>query len=52
MIGPVIAQGYRDGCKVLKDFLAYESTRPRRETRRVVRLSAERLEGNFRTVSP
>jgi predicted acylesterase/phospholipase RssA len=51
MIGPVIVQGYRDGCKVLKDFFAYESTRPGRETRRVVRLSAERIEGNFKTAA-
>jgi predicted acylesterase/phospholipase RssA len=48
IVGPVIVQGYRDACKVLKEFLDYESARPPRESRRVVRLSAERPEGNFR----
>lgn len=48
IISPVIVQGYRDACKVLKGFLDYESTRPRRESRRVIRLAAERPEGNFR----
>lgn len=48
IIGPVIVQGYRDACKVLPKFLDYESVRPPRESRRTVRLSAERAEGNFR----
>lgn len=47
IISPVIIQGYRDTCKVLKEFLAYEAVRPSRESRRVVRLSAEKPEGNF-----
>ena len=47
IISPVIVQGYRDACKVLKEFLIYEAQRPPRESRRVVRLSAERPEGNF-----
>jgi len=51
IISPVIVQGYRDGCKVLKEFLTYESARPSRESRRVVRLSAERPEGNFRVIA-
>ena len=51
IISPVIVQGYRDGCKVLKEFLTYESARPPRESRRVVRLSAERPEGNFRMIA-
>jgi predicted acylesterase/phospholipase RssA len=46
---PVILQGYRDATKVLLEFLDYEATRPARESRRVVRLAAERMEGNFRT---
>jgi len=52
IIGPVIVQGYKDACKVLKDFLAYEAARPPRESRRVVRLAAERPEGNFRATKP
>src|SRR5215471_13411485 len=51
IIGPVIVQGYRDACRVLKDFLAYEGARPPRESRRVVRLAAERSEGNFRVIA-
>ncbi|HEY6253147.1 MAG TPA: patatin-like phospholipase family protein [Candidatus Angelobacter sp.] len=47
IICPVIIQGYRDACKVLKEFLMYEAQRPSRESRRVVHLSAERPEGNF-----
>lgn len=47
IISPVIIQGYLDGGKVLKEFLAYEGQRPARESRRVVHLSAERPEGNF-----
>ena len=49
IIGSVIVQGYKDATRVIQDFLQYESTRPPRESRRVVRLSAERLEGNFHT---
>jgi predicted acylesterase/phospholipase RssA len=48
IVGPVIVQGYRDAETVLTDFLGYESTRPRRESRRLIRLAAERPEGNFR----
>jgi len=48
IVGPVIVQGYCDAETVLKDFLNYESTRPRRESRRAIRLAAERPEGNFR----
>lgn len=44
---PVIEHGYRDAMKVLLDFLSYEEKRPSRESRRVVRLTAERMEGNF-----
>jgi hypothetical protein len=44
----VIVQGYKDTTKVIREFLEYERTRPPRESRRVVRLTAERLEGNFR----
>lgn len=51
IISPVIVQGYRDACKVLKEFLNYESARPPRESRRAVRLSAERPEGNFRVTT-
>lgn len=51
IIGPVIVQGYCDACKVLQDFLDYESTRPPRESRRVVRLAAERTEGNFKVTA-
>jgi predicted acylesterase/phospholipase RssA len=48
VLGPVIVQGYKDAISVIRDFLEYESERPPRESRRVVRLTAERLEGNFR----
>lgn len=51
IIGPVIVQGYRDARKVLRDFLDYESARPSRESRRPVRLAAERLEGNFKIIA-
>jgi predicted acylesterase/phospholipase RssA len=49
IISPVIVQGYRDACNVVKEFLKYEITRPPRESRRVVRLAAERFQGNFHT---
>src|SRR5260370_38043866 len=52
IIGPVIVQGYKDATRVLRHFLDYESTRPTRESRRVVRLAAERPEGNFRLTTP
>lgn len=52
IIAPVIVQGYKDATKVIRDFLQYELTRPARESRRVVRLAAERLEGNFRAAVP
>src|SRR5215831_16335821 len=48
IIGPVIVQGYKDATRVLREFLDYECDRPTRESRRVVRLAAERPEGNFR----
>lgn len=48
IIGPVIVQGYKDAIPVILQFLEYEATCPDRESRRVVRLAAERLEGNFR----
>jgi hypothetical protein len=34
---------------VLLEFLDYEVKRPARESRRVVRLTAERMEGNYRS---
>jgi hypothetical protein len=40
-------QGYKDAIKVIEEFLDYEAARPPRESRRMVRLSAERVEGNF-----
>jgi hypothetical protein len=45
--GPIIVQGYKDAMEVIEDFLKYEAERPARESRRVVRLAAERMEGNF-----
>ena len=48
IIGPVIVQGYRDAMCVLPKFLEYEAARPTPETKQVVRLAAERPEGNFR----
>jgi len=45
--GPIIVQGYKDAIKVIEEFLDYEAARPPRESRRMVRLSAERVEGNF-----
>ena len=47
IIGPIIVQGYRDARRTIHDFLQYERSRPARESRRLVRLSAERPEGNF-----
>lgn len=49
IVGPLIVQGYRDATRVIREYLAYEMERPLRESRRVVHLSAERLEGNFHT---
>jgi predicted acylesterase/phospholipase RssA len=49
IIGPIIVQGYKDAIRVIEEFLAYEAGRPPRESRRVVRLAAERTEGNFHT---
>jgi hypothetical protein len=48
IIAPVIVQGYKDSTRVIREFLHYESNRPPSESRRVVRLAAERPEGNFR----
>jgi predicted acylesterase/phospholipase RssA len=48
IIAPVIVQGYKDATKVVLEFLEYEAARPPRESRRVVHLAAERMEGNFR----
>jgi hypothetical protein len=48
IVGPVIVQGYRDAAEVIQEFWKYELTCPPRESRRVVRLAAERPEGNFR----
>lgn len=47
VIAPIIVQGYKDAGRVIQEFFDYERTRPTRESRRVVKLSAERLEGNF-----
>jgi predicted acylesterase/phospholipase RssA len=49
IIAPVIVQGYKDATRVIQDFLDYETARPTRESRRVVRLAVEKPEGNFRT---
>jgi predicted acylesterase/phospholipase RssA len=48
IIAPVIVQGYKDAMPVIQQFLEYEAACPPRESRRVVRLAAERVEGNFR----
>lgn len=48
IVAPIIVQGYRDAGRVIEQFLEYEASRPARESRRAVRLSAERPEGNFR----
>jgi hypothetical protein len=50
ILSPVIIQGYRDACKVIEEFLEYELTRPAADSRRVVRLEAERPEGDFYTM--
>jgi predicted acylesterase/phospholipase RssA len=47
IVSPIIVQGYRDASTVIQQFLEYECVRPARESRRVVRLAAERPEGNF-----
>ena len=48
IVAPIIVQGYRDAGRVIQQFLDYETSRPARESRRMVRLAAERPEGNFR----
>jgi len=50
IVRPVIVQGYRDAGKVIQEFLEYEAARPARESRRVVRLAAERPEGDYYTM--
>jgi hypothetical protein len=47
IVSPIIVQGYKDARKVIRQFMDYESTCPPRESRRLVRLAAERPEGNF-----
>jgi hypothetical protein len=47
IISPIIVQGYRDAGAVIQQFLDYEISCPPRESRRVVRLAAERPEGNY-----
>jgi len=48
IVAPMIVQGYRDATHVIQQFWEYECACPSRESRRVVRLAAERPEGNFR----
>jgi predicted acylesterase/phospholipase RssA len=48
IIGPIIVQGYKDARRIIEEFFSYERTRPARDTRRSVKLAAERLEGNYR----
>ncbi|HEU4413146.1 MAG TPA: patatin-like phospholipase family protein [Candidatus Angelobacter sp.] len=48
IVSPIIIQGYRDAGPVIQQFLEYEAGRPSSESRRSVRLAAERLEGNYR----
>jgi hypothetical protein len=48
LIAPIILQGYRDATRVLLQYLSYEAVRPARESKQIVKLAAERPEGNFR----
>ncbi len=48
IVSPIILQGYRDARAVIHNFLAYEMSRPARDSRQIVRLAVERPEGNFR----
>ena len=47
IISPIIVQGYRDAGAVIQQFLDYEISCPPRESRRAVRLAAERPEGDY-----
>jgi hypothetical protein len=47
IVSPIIVQGYRDAGAVIQQFLDYEISCPPRESRRMVRLAAERPEGNY-----
>jgi predicted acylesterase/phospholipase RssA len=47
IISPIIVQGYRDAGSIIQKFFEYEASCPPRDSRRVVRLAAEQLEGNF-----
>jgi predicted acylesterase/phospholipase RssA len=47
IVSPIIVQGYKDARKVIRQFMDYESSCPPRASRRLVRLAAERPEGNF-----
>jgi hypothetical protein len=51
IVAPVIVRGYEDAGAVIESFFDYESARPARESRQVVRLAAERPEGNFRVTT-
>jgi predicted acylesterase/phospholipase RssA len=46
---PMIVQGYKDATAAVRQFFEYEAKRPASHSRQKVRLSAERLEGNYRT---
>jgi predicted acylesterase/phospholipase RssA len=48
---PMIVQGYRDACISVKEFFKYEAQRPASHSRQKVRLSAERVEGNYRAAA-
>jgi hypothetical protein len=48
LIAPIILQGYRDATHVLMQYLNYEAVRPARESKQIVKLAAERPEGNFK----
>ena len=46
---PMIVQGYKDAMATVRQFFEYEAKRPASQSRQRVRLTAERLEGNYRT---
>jgi predicted acylesterase/phospholipase RssA len=46
---PMLVQGYKDATVAVREFFEYEAKRPASASRQSVRLTAERMEGNYRT---
>jgi hypothetical protein len=47
----MLVQGYKDATVAVREFFEYEAKRPASASRQSVRLTAERMEGNYRTAA-